>query len=317
MADAGIHPLFDRVARRFCRDLSNHVGDGVCYVDKDLRILLWNQAAEQATGLNQTEVTGKSWREDIRMHLGPEKPGPGPHACPVEQTIREGKIRIVDVFLPHKDGYRIPVHLRILPVSDDKNNIIGAAAVFTPTTPLIMVPMGQIHLEHSGFLDAGLGVPNRKFLEMILRKRLEEYKKFGLSFGLLFIDMDHFTKFEEKHGRFNSTKILKIIAGTLQKNVRYLDVMGVWEKDQFLVLLHNIEENRLDIVANKLRLMVAESYLLTETVTLNATVSIGACLVQRYDTPESLVSRAQKLMMHSKWRGRNKVSLSLSQKDFW
>jgi len=74
-------------------------------------------------------------------------------------------------------------------------------------------------------------------------------------------------------------------------------------------------KNRLDIVANKLRLLVAESYITVETGLLNATVSMGATLVQRFDTIESLVKRAEELMLHSKWLGRNKVSLTIAQKE--
>jgi PleD family two-component response regulator len=60
---------------------------------------------------------------------------------------------------------------------------------------------------------------------------------------------------------------------------------------------------------------VAESYITVETGLLNATVSMGATLVQRFDTIESLVKRAEELMLHSKWLGRNKVSLTFTQKE--
>jgi len=315
MSDLNTHPFFDDVSRRFCGILSDQVGDGICYVDKDLRILSWNRAAELLTGFSEAEMSGKSWSDDVRLHLGPENDGKDGPDCPVERAVREKTILTIDAFLPHKDGYRIPIYLRILPVSGEDERLLGAAVVFSSATPLIMIPPSPALLEHSGFLDAEIGIPNRNFLETILKKRLEEYKKFGIPFGLLYVDVDLFGQFKEKHGNFNAGKILRIIARNIQKNIRYLDVMGIWNADEFLVLLHNIEENRLDIVSNKLRLMVAESYLMTETATLNATVSIGACLVQRYDTPESLVNRAHKLMMHSKWRGRNKVSLNFVQKD--
>jgi diguanylate cyclase (GGDEF)-like protein/PAS domain S-box-containing protein len=315
MSDLKTHPFFETVSRRFCGILSDQVGDGICYIDKDLKILGWNKSAEMMTGFSEDEMSGKSWSDDVGLHMEPGNAGKEDSACPVERAVRESTIITVDAFLPHKSGYRIPIHLRILPVDSDDGNLLGAAVLFSPATPLIMVPPGPVFLEHSGFLNAEIGIPNRNFLETILKKRLEEYKKFGIPFGLLYIDIDQYGQFKEKYGNFNAGKILRIIARNLQKNIRYLDVMGLWNADEFLVLLHNIEENRLDIVANKLRLMVAESYLMTETETLNATVSIGACLVQRYDTPESLVNRAHKLMMHSKWRGRNKVSLNFAQKD--
>jgi PleD family two-component response regulator len=68
-------------------------------------------------------------------------------------------------------------------------------------------------------------------------------------------------------------------------------------------------------VANKLRLLIAESYITTETGMLNTTVSMGASLVLRYDTVESLIKRGEQLMMHSKWLGKNRVSMSFVQKE--
>ena len=106
-----------------------------------------------------------------------------------------------------------------------------------------------------------------------------------------------------------------MIARTFQKNIRYFDIVCRWENEEFLICLLNIDENRLDIVANKLRLLVAESYITVETGLLNATVSMGATLVQRFDTIDSLVKRAEELMLHSKWLGRNKVSLTITQKE--
>jgi hypothetical protein len=44
-------------------------------------------------------------------------------------------------------------------------------------------------------------------------------------------------------------------------------------------------------------------------------VSMGASLVLRYDTVESLVKRGEQLMMHSKWLGKNRVSMSFVQKE--
>jgi Response regulator containing a CheY-like receiver domain and a GGDEF domain len=72
-----------------------------------------------------------------------------------------------------------------------------------------------------------------------------------------------------------------MIARTLHKNIRYFDVVARWDNEEFLIGLLNIDENRLDIVANKLRLLVAESYINVETGLLNATISMGATLVQR------------------------------------
>ncbi len=166
-----------------------------------------------------------------------------------------------------------------------------------------------------GLIETETGIPSKQYLDMTLATRLEEYQKYGLTFGLIYVDIDNYGKILEKHGRFNSSKIVRTVARTLHKNIRFFDIVGRWSTEEFLVVLLNIDEGRLDIVANKLRLLVAESYITTETGMLNATVSMGASLVLRYDTVESLIKRGEQLMMHSKWLGKNRVSMSFVQKE--
>jgi len=223
-------------------------------------------------------------------------------------------IHSAELYIRHKDGYRLPVFLRVIPVFKEDGEIIGTAEIFTDTSPKVTIPLNVNELERTALIDTETGITNRKYLEMHLAARLDEFQKFNLPFGLIYADVDHYDKLLERYGRFNAAKALRMIARTLHKNIRYFDIVGRWNTDEFLIILLSIDDNHLDILANKLRLLVAESYFSMETGVLNATVSMGACLVQRYDTMEGLVKRAEQLMMHSKWLGRNKVSLSYGQK---
>jgi diguanylate cyclase (GGDEF)-like protein len=235
--------------------------------------------------------------------------------CPVTQSLQDGAPRALDVYLLHKEGFRMPATLRIIPVFDDAGRVLGAVETFSDAAPKVTLPLGLAELEKMGLVDSETGIPSKQYLDMTLATRLQEFQKYGLSFGLIYADIDNFGKILERHGRFNAGKIVRTVARTLHKNVRYFDVVGRWSTEEFLVVLLNIDEGRLDIVANKLRLLVAESYITTETGMLNASVSMGASLVLRFDTVESLVKRGEQLMMHSKWLGKNRVSLSFVQKD--
>lgn len=229
--------------------------------------------------------------------------------------MKDGLPRIVEVYIQHKSGYRIPIKLKIIPVMNSEGQPIGVAEIFTNSTPSVTVPLRINELEKMQLLDLDTGIPNRLYMEMYLKNKIDEYQKYNLPFGLIYADIDNFNKIQERFGRFNAAKLVRMIARTLHKNIRYFDVVSRWDNEEFLIGLLNIDENRLDIVANKLRLLVAESYITIETGLLNATISMGATLIHRYDTVESLVKRAEQLMLHSKWRGRNKVSLAFTQKE--
>jgi diguanylate cyclase (GGDEF)-like protein len=315
MPEDTILDIFRGAAKSLCNNVLNQVQDAVVWLDRDRKVVYWNKAAEQISGREAAAVLGKACFEEPALFVDFAGVNICRDKCPVAMTLKDGAPRALDVYLEHKEGFRTPASLRIMPVLKDNGEIIGAVETFTSTAPKITLPLGLPELEKMGLVESETGVPSRQYLEMTLATRLDEFQKYGLSFGLIYVDVDGYGKILEKHGRFNASKIVRTVARTLHKNIRFFDIVGRWSTEEFLVVLLNIDEGRLDIVANKLRLLVAESYITTETGMLNATVSMGASLVLRYDTVESLVKRGEQLMMHSKWLGKNRVSMSFVQKE--
>jgi GGDEF domain-containing protein len=89
--------------------------------------------------------------------------------------------------------------------------------------------------------------------------------------------------------------------------------VGRWDSDEFLLAVLNVDESKLDLVGNKIRLLIEKSNIMVSTRLVRVTVSIGATLAFRVDSLDVLVSRAESLMKHSKWLGRNKVSLKIEK----
>ena len=293
----------------------DQVQDAVAWLDRERRVVSWNKAAELITGREAAGVVGTSCSDGPALFVDSGGANVCGDKCPVAMTLQDGAPRTLEVYIQHKEGFRMPASLRIIPVLDDEGRVLGAVETFSGTAPKITLPLGLADLEKMGLVESETGIPSKQYLDMTLATRLREFQKYGLSFGLVYVDIDNYGRILEKHGRFNAGKIVRTVARTLHKNIRFFDVVGRWSTEEFLIILLNIDEGRLDIVANKLRLLVAESYITTETGMLNATVSMGASLVLRYDTVESLVKRSEQLMMHSKWLGKNRVSMSFVQKD--
>jgi diguanylate cyclase (GGDEF)-like protein/PAS domain S-box-containing protein len=310
-----IPEFLKKAAENFFGILLDQIQDGICVLDEEQRIVFWNRSAETITGYLRPEIIGKQLPDDFKLFVD-HNGLPLNRNTPLEAgAAAEGATRTAATFMKHKGGYRLPVFLRILPIPDEQGRIIGTTVVFTGISPRIAIPMKANDLKSSTFIDEETGIANRDYLEMLLETRIDEYRKYDLGFGLLYVDLDNHAKILERFGRLNADKVIRTIALTLHKNIRYLDVAGRWGKDEFLIILHNIDEGHLDIVANKLRLLVSDVYFPMETGVLNVTVSMGACLAQRHDTAESLVKRGEQLMLHSKWLGRNKVSMSFCQKE--
>jgi diguanylate cyclase (GGDEF)-like protein len=315
MADSTNLDIFRGVSQDFCPLMFDEAQDGVLCLDRTKNVVWVNGAAARILGCEGPELVGKPCPDEPPLYTDIDGTDIGPGDNPVDLVLRDGKTRTLFAYVRTKLGYRTPVILRIVPIVKDDGSIAGAIELISDASPKAAIPFSLQELEKMGLVDADTGIAGRAYLEMTISQRLEEFQKYGVPFGLIYTDIDNSTKIVEKFGRINATKIARTVARTLQKNIRYFDIVGRWDVEEFLVVLLNIDESRLDIVANKLRLLVSESYFATETGMLNATVSMGASVVQRYDSAESLIKRTEQLMQHSKWLGKNKVSMSFVQKD--
>lgn len=287
--------------------------EAVNILDEDLRVIFWNAAAGQVTGYGKEEVLGKPCLKNVLLDRSDEGIVPCHMKCPVRSVFDEGRIHSSEAYLQHKDGYRFPVEMRIIPVKNQDGKVIAALETFREFSPKVTVPQKKDELERMGLLDPLTGQGNRRYLEMHLNSRLEEMKRYGLVFGVLFVDVDNMQRINEKHGSVAGDKLLKMIAQTLSNNTRFFEVTGRWDGEKFVVVLLNINTEKLDLVANKLRLLVEQTHLREDDAFVKTTVSIGATLAQFSDTTASLTDRAAKLAEHSKWLGKNRVSLKIEK----
>lgn len=160
-------------------------------------------------------------------------------------------------------------------------------------------------LEKLALLDNITQLANRNYIDREMQNRFEERKRFNLSFGVLFMDIDHFKQFNDTYGHDVGDDVLKFVANTLVANSRPFDLYGRWGGEEFIGIIRNINHLDLKNIGNRVRILVANSYKNYADKMLRVTISVGATLVSEGDTMESLIRRADKLMYKSKAAGRN------------
>lgn len=290
------------------KNIIEFLNDGVALINSQRNIFFWNQGAVKICGFTKAEVIGQKCFEDILIPSNHDDLQICKNDCPVEKTMRDGKIRSFEAYLHHKEGYRLPVFMRIMPIMDSEQKIIGAVETFYDTSPKVLIPQKAQELRKMSLLDPLTELGNKAYLEAQVILRLDEMNKHHLPLGILLIDIDHFTAINETHGTVVGDKILRMVSRTLANNIRFYDIVGRWAGEQFLVIIFNIQEAKLDLVANKLRLLISQSNIQVGTKLLSVTVSIGATIARLRDNTRTIIDRVDGLMRHSKKTGRNKVS---------
>lgn len=283
--------------------------DGLYLVDRDRVITYWNKAAEQISGFTANEVVGTSCSDNILTHVDSDGNNLCTGMCPLAATIADGNPREAEVYMHHKDGYRIPVSIRVSILTDRDGDIIGGIELFTNISNQAANKLRVKELEKLALLDNLTQLANRNYIEREIQSRYEEKIRYNVSFGILFIDIDHFKIFNDTYGHAVGDDVLKFVANTFVANARPFDIYGRWGGEEFIGIINNINGKDLELLGNRLRLLIENSYTIHENEKLHVTISIGATLINENDTIDSLIKRADTLLYKSKAAGRNCLTM--------
>jgi len=294
---------------QFYKSLMDNLYDGVYFVDLERRITYWNKGAERITGYKAEAVVGTLCNiNNLLNHVNDAGVNLCEAGCPLAASIQDGLPHEADVHLHHADGFRLPVLVRTSPIHDEHGQTIGAVEVFSNNQSLFKIRRKVDQLEHNILLDPLTGIGNRAYSEIKIKSAITEYRQHRISFGLLFLDVDHFKSVNDTFGHKAGDIALLNIAKTLGHNLRETDAYGRWGGEEFIVILQGVDSRTLVAVADKLRAMIGSSNFQVEGHDLHITTSIGATLVKAEDELDTLVARADGLMYQSKQNGRDRVT---------
>ena len=293
----------------FHKYILDNLYDGVYAVTPERTIIYWNNGAERISGYSQAEVTGKRCMDNILIHVDGEGLNLCQTQCPLSQTMKDGKLREHEVFLHHKDGHRVPILLRVLPLKGPDGETTGAVEIFSDNTSRMMLRHKIDELERANMLDKLTKVSSRDHLEMQIASELARMQRYGWPFALLFMDIDNFKLVNDTYGHEIGDQVLKMVASTMASNSRHSDVVGRWGGEEFIAVLANVAPEQIYDIAERYRMLVEQSRLFIGASAINVTVSIGATTAKATDTIGDLIGRADKLKYESKLAGRNQVTV--------
>lgn len=285
-----------------------NLNDGLYFVDKNRVITFWNKAAEKISGFSAEEVIGRSCSDNILTHVNDQGTCLCRGKCPLARTILDGQPRENEIYLHHKNGHRIPVSVRVSTITDPDGNIIGGIELFTDISNQAANRSRIQELETLALIDNLTRLANRNYIEKEIHNRFEEKKRLNVPFGILFMDIDHFKKFNDTYGHLVGDKVLKYVADTFVFNSRPFDIYGRWGGEEFLGIIRNTNDSDLEKLGNRIRLLIENSYLEFENETLHVTISIGATMLKENDTIDTILKRADTLLYKSKSDGRNRLT---------
>jgi diguanylate cyclase (GGDEF)-like protein/PAS domain S-box-containing protein len=166
------------------------------------------------------------------------------------------------------------------------------------------------------YYDVLTGLPNRTLLRDRLGQLIASAHRDNAQFALLFLDLDRFKYINDSMGHSVGDKLLQSVALRLQACVREGDTVSRIGGDEFIVLLREIDEQGVAMVAEKLLKTLATPYSLSGQE-ISTYASIGIALYPQHASDiDVLMKNADAAMYNAKENGRNNYKFFTPEMNF-
>jgi len=170
----------------------------------------------------------------------------------------------------------------------------------------------QGKFEQQALTDGLTGVYNRRWLDKMLPRLLQRSEQDQQPFCVLMIDVDHFKKFNDNYGHAVGDKALRIVAETLGKKVRPIDLVVRYGGEEFCVLLPETGVQSSIDAGERLRKAINDSQIVDSSDQPIPSITISAGLAARRtgESAEGLLKRADQALYLAKAQGRDRLETS-------
>ena len=197
----------------------------------------------------------------------------------------------------------LQIHASVIHAAD--GHAIGSAALLRDIT---QVKQLEQELRRMATTDALTSLFNRRFLDQTLNVEFNRALRTHGVLSVIIFDIDHFKKFNDTYGHDQGDRVLQMVARCLRETVRSFDFPCRYGGEEYVAILPGLAAGDALVMAEKLRVVVAE----TEIDGLHVHISLGVAtfpdlVVQQ---PEALIEAADAALYRAKGGGRNRVAVA-------
>jgi diguanylate cyclase (GGDEF)-like protein len=165
----------------------------------------------------------------------------------------------------------------------------------------------KLELEKLSLTDPLTGLNNRRGFDLAARQQIMVAIRHHRPLSLLMLDIDFFKRVNDTYGHAAGDRVLERLSAIIFKNIRSLDIPARLGGEEFCILLPETNGDEALLLAERLRLVVAEEKFNSGDLTFSITISIG--LVECScgdDALERLLERGDLALYKAKQSGRNR-----------
>ncbi len=257
---------------------------GVYVVGLDRRIAFWNKAAEEITGHLSQEVIGRPCHADVLVHCGAQgTPVCASAGCLLTCALRDRRQTETALFARHKDGHRIPVCVRSIPLIDGEGKIVALAELFQKQGSGAELrwtsdPMAR---------PDGVNAPSIFASETYLETKLKSPE--GLA--VFMIEVPDQQAMANQRGWEMVYTMTRTMVHTIMDMLPMPHFLGRWHGDRFLIVVPGSTEQSFQDLREQLQGVGNSCSISWWGDRVSAQLRVSGTLLHAGDTVESLLSR--------------------------
>jgi diguanylate cyclase (GGDEF)-like protein len=151
------------------------------------------------------------------------------------------------------------------------------------------------------------GLYQRNYFMKRLDEEFAKIKRYGIDLSYLMIDLDNFSRVNNLYGHHEGDRVLRVVAQTILKSVRNVDIVGRFGGEEIIVILPNTNGAAARIVAerilNNLRKIPVEG----NRYQITASIGVASNDMDQPSDALVLTEKADHAETYAKRNGKNRV----------
>ena len=157
--------------------------------------------------------------------------------------------------------------------------------------------------------DELTGVFNRRTLSDVLNGHKKRADRYGTTFSVMMLDIDHFKRVNDTHGHQNGDRVLKAFAQTVSAGLRGTDILGRYGGEEFLAVLDQTPIDRVPVAAKRMCALVRQINLDEIANGFRISVSVGCAQYRKSEDWQATIERADQALYRAKDGGRDRFEV--------
>jgi diguanylate cyclase (GGDEF)-like protein len=159
--------------------------------------------------------------------------------------------------------------------------------------------------------DTLTGLLNRRMILESATAEWVRWRRYVTAFSIMIIDADDFKSINDQYGHLVGDQVLKLLAHTIKRSVRAVDMAGRLGGEEFVVVMPETSAEGALAASQNVMSNIRQSRLRTDDFNVSMTVSIGIATVSLDDTNfDSVLQRADVALYAAKRQGKDRAVVS-------